>query len=232
VDFNRLFGKHLRRWSGRPGNRHPKGPPVPPCRARNLSSPWRDILCVMQPEWTVTASDPDLVAALRRQGEECAFRELYRRHTPRLYRLALRLLGGDAHAAEDAVQETWMRAVRGLDRFRGEAALSTWLHSIGIHVAQDALRRRRRSREDLWEETFDPPAPALPIGDRIDLERAIALLPDGYRLALVLHDVEGMTHEDIAAQNGVSVGTSKSQLHRARRALRVLLAPAVTTRGH
>jgi RNA polymerase sigma-70 factor, ECF subfamily len=181
----------------------------------------------MEPGWTTSASDPDLVAAICRTGEECAFRELYRRHTPRLYQLSLRLLGGDAHAAEDAVQETWVRAVRGLPRFRGDAALSTWLHSIGLHVSHDLLRRRRRNREDVWDEHFDPPVPALPIGERIDLERAIALLPDGYRMALVLHDVEGMTHEDIAGQLGVTVGTSKSQLHRARRALRALLAPAV-----
>ena len=185
----------------------------------------------MEPDWTGPASDPDLVVALRRDGQECAFRELYRRHTPRLYRLALRLLGGDAHAAEDVVQETWLRAVRGLGDFRGEAALYTWLHSIGLHVAQDALRKRRRGREEAWDETFDPPVPAPPLGDRIDLERAIALLPDGYRTTLVLHDVEGMTHESIAALTGTSVGTSKSQLHRARRALRVLLAPAATTRG-
>ncbi len=176
-------------------------------------------------------SDPELVAALLRGREESVFRELYRRHTPRLYRLALRLLGGDVHAAEDAVQETWMRAVRGLESFRGESALYTWLHSIGIHVAQDALRRQRRGREDVWDESFDPPVPAPPLGERIDLERAIALLPEGYRTALVLHDVEGMTHEDIAASIGVSVGTSKSQLHRARRALRGLLAPTAMTRG-
>jgi RNA polymerase sigma-70 factor (ECF subfamily) len=180
----------------------------------------------MQLGWTASASDADLVAAVCRDGEERAFRELYRRHTPRLCRLALRLLGGDAHAAEDAVQETWVRAVRGLSHFRGDAALSTWLHSIGLHVTQDALRRRRRGREDAWDDSFDPPVAPPPVGERIDLERAIALLPDGYRTALVLHDVEGMTHEDIAAQLGVTAGTSKSQLHRARRALRGLLAPA------
>jgi len=140
--------------------------------------------------------------------------------------LVQRLLGGSPHDAEDAVQETWMRAVRGLEGFRWEAAFGTWLCGIGIRVAQDAIRRRSRDREDLWDDRFDPPLPEAPIGERIDLERGIALLPDGYRTVLVLFDVEGLPHEDIAARMEISVGTSKSQLHRARRMLRALLSAA------
>jgi RNA polymerase sigma-70 factor (ECF subfamily) len=178
-----------------------------------------------------TASDRDLAEAVRRTGDESAFRELYRRHTSRLLPVVARLLGGSRHDAEDAVQETWIRAVRGLDGFRWDAAFGTWLCGIGIRVGRDGLRRRLRGREDLWDESFDPPLPEVPLGDRIDLERGIALLPDGYRVVLVLYDIEGFRHEDIAERLEISVGTSKSQLHRARRMLRTLLAPA-TEQNH
>ena len=180
----------------------------------------------MKPEDGTPTSDRQLAEALLRTREEGAFRTLYRRYTPRVYQLALRLLGGDVREAEDAVQETWIRAIEGLRAFRWEAAFATWLSGIAIHVARDALRRRLRGREDLWEPTFDPPAPEAPLGERIDLERAIAALPDGYRAVLVLHDIEGMLHEEIGAALEISAGTSKSQLHRARRALRARLAPA------
>jgi RNA polymerase sigma-70 factor (ECF subfamily) len=180
----------------------------------------------MTPPHSASANDRDLAEAIRGAGEERAFRELYRRHTPRLLPLLQRLLGGSRPDAEDAVQETWIRAIRGLDGFRWDAAFGTWICGIGIHVARDAMRRRRRGREDGWDAAIDLPAPELPLGERVDLERAIAVLPDGYRAVLVLHDIEGLPHEDIAQQLEISVGTSKSQLHRARRTLRALLAPA------
>jgi len=188
----------------------------------------------MKPQPDPPASDRELADAVLRGGEERAFRTLYRRHSPRLYRLALRLLGGDVREAEDVVQETWIRAVGGLERFRWESLLGTWLGSIAIHVSHDALRRRRRGREDLWDDDPTFLAEAMPseamfgerLGERIDLERAVARLPDGYRAVLVLHDVEGLPHESIARELGIAVGTSKSQLHRARRALRALLVPA------
>jgi RNA polymerase sigma-70 factor, ECF subfamily len=185
----------------------------------------------MKPVHRTSASDRELADALRRDGAESAFRELYQRHAPRVHQLALRLLGGEPHAAEDAVQEVWIRAVEGLDRFRWESAFSTWLHGIAVNVSRDALRRRQRGREDPWTEAYDPPLPELPLGERIDLERAVRLLPDGYRMVLVLHDVEGEPHESIATQLGISVGTSKSQLHHARRALRALLAPGTAARN-
>ena len=188
----------------------------------------------MNPQPGIPSSDRELAEAVLRDGEERAFRTLYRRHSPRVYQLALRLLGGDVREAEDVTQETWLRAIGALERFRWEAAFGTWLGRIAVHVAKDALRRRGRGREDLWDPELEfettGPIPAQSAAERlatrIDLERAIALLPDGYRAVLVLHDVEGWPHESIASELDISVGTSKSQLHRARRSLRALLVPA------
>jgi RNA polymerase sigma-70 factor (ECF subfamily) len=158
-------------------------------------------------------------------GDELAFRQLYRRHTPRLFLLVLRLVGGIEADAEDVVQETWLKAVERLDGFRWEAAFGSWLTAIGLNVARESLRRRGRRREvDLPVEHDDVPAPApLAALDPVDLERAIRTLPEGYRTVLVLHDVEGYRHEEIAERLGVTAGTSKSQLFHARRALRVAL---------
>jgi RNA polymerase sigma-70 factor (ECF subfamily) len=159
-------------------------------------------------------------------GDELAFRLLYRRHTPRLFQLAVRLVGGDTTEAEDVVQDTWIKATEKLDTFRWEAAFGTWLGAISINLAREAARRHGRRREIAWDEHAEPPAVApLERLEPVDLERAIAALPDGYRTVLVLHDVEGFTHEEIAAQLGVAAGTTKSQLFWARRAVRALLAP-------
>ena len=159
-------------------------------------------------------------------GDEAAFRDLYRRHTPRLLQLALRLVGGEESDAEDVVQDTWIRATEKLDAFRWESAFGTWLHAIGVNVAREAARKRERRREADWPDGAEPPA-AEPLDhvEPLDLERAIASLPAGYRTVLVLHDVEGFTHEAIAEQLGVTAGTTKSQLFWARRAARALLAP-------
>lgn len=168
--------------------------------------------------------DRNLVEAVVRDGDEVAFRELYRRHTPRLYPLVLRMVGGEEMDAQDVVQEAWIRAVAGMRRFRGDSKFGTWLTAIGLNAARDHLRRRGRwgPTEDVTEmEVAVPPAPH---GQRVDLERAIAMLPPGCRTVLVLHDVEGYTHEEIARRLGIAVGTSKSQLFAARRAARTLLA--------
>ena len=182
---------------------------------------------------------PDLTVERDRQlaervlaGDETAFRGLYRRHTPRLLQFALRLLGGDETEAEDVVQDTWIKAVEKLETFRWESELSTWLHAIALNVSREALRRRGGRREVEWPED-DVPAAAPPPEhlEPVDLERAIAALPSGYRTVLVMHDVEGHTHEAIAEQLGVTPGTTKSQLFRARRAVRALLAPATEGRA-
>jgi len=169
-------------------------------------------------------SDRELVQRVMDDGDERAFRTLYRRHTPALYQFALRTMGGDASEAEDVVQETWIRGAEGWGGFRWDASLATWLKSIALNVCRAAFRRRDAG----WLESPDtePAAPADSPEVRIDLERALALLPPGYRTVLVLHDLEGFRHEEIAGMLGTSAGTSKSQLSRARRALRLLLAPA------
>ena len=170
--------------------------------------------------------EPDRLLAERvMAGDEAAFRSLYRRHTPRLLQLASRLLAGDHAEAEDVVQDTWITAVEKLGTFRWEADLGTWLHAIGVNAAKSSLRRRGRRREvDLPDDGelagAEPPDRVEPV----DLERAIAALPAGYRTVFVLHDIEGETHERIAVQLGVTPGTTKSQLFRARRAVRARLA--------
>lgn len=164
--------------------------------------------------------DASLVARyLRGRGEE-AFRALYRAHTPALYALALRLTGGDHGEAEDLVQESWVRAVTALRTFHARSALRSWLCGVLVNV------RRGRLRAD-WRivEAPDVEPIADPVGrdDAIDLERAIAGLPEGARDVYVLHDIHGYTHGEIAGLLGIVEGTSKSQLNRARFLLRSAL---------
>lgn len=168
-------------------------------------------------------SDRELVRRVADEGDERAFRALYRRHTPALYRFALRTMGGDQTEAEDVVQETWIRGVEGWGEFRWDASLLTWLKAIALNVCRATFRRRNAA----WLEAADAEAAARPEHpeSRIDLERALTLLPPGYRTVLLLHDVEGYRHDEIAGLLGTTSGTSKSQLFRARRALRRLLAP-------
>jgi len=177
--------------------------------------------------------DRELAEAYLAARDETAFRALYRRHAPALWRMALRLARGSEDEARELAQETWVRAARGLGSFRWESRFGTWLTSIAIHC--DRERRRRDGRETLVEDvdavgataetlpaTPDPPARVEPI----DLARAIDDLPDGYRAVLVLHDVEGYTHAEIGRLLGVEPGTSKSQLHRARARVRARLVTA------
>jgi RNA polymerase sigma-70 factor (ECF subfamily) len=194
-----------------------------------LTAAVADRIVTERPAAKAARGDAELVAAVRRQGDERAFRELYRRHTPRLYQLVLRLLGGSEADAEDVVQETWQRAASSLDRFRWESTFGTWLTGIGLNQTRDFLRRagRRAHYEGDPEAVLSCVAAAAgSAGERVDLERAIALLPDGYRTVFVLHDMEGYAHAEIAALLEISEGTSKSQLFHARRALRASLEPA------
>jgi len=180
----------------------------------------------MSPESDDADADRSLVARFLATRDEEAFRWLYRRHAAALWALALRLLGGDAAGAEEAVQEAWTRAVEGLAGFRGESRLRTWLLGIVVHCCRE--RRRDRPTEPLPDPGGTaPPLHALAGGDadRLELERALARLAGGFREVLLLHDVVGFTHDEIAARLGIEPGTSKSQLSRARAALRAILGP-------
>jgi RNA polymerase sigma-70 factor (ECF subfamily) len=173
----------------------------------------------------VDAEDRRLAGAVAESGDEAAFRALYHRHTPALYRLALRLGGGDESWAEELVQRAWIRAVEGLGGFAWRSAFRTWLSGIAVNCAREQWRVSRASPEVEWSSD-SAAAPAGDPGLRVDLERAIGRLPQGYRQVFVLHDVEGYTHEEIAGMLGIEPGTSKSQLFQARRQLRGLLSPA------
>ena len=145
-------------------------------------------------------------------GDVRAFEVLYRRHARRIHAVLWRLCGHEARA-EDLVQDAFVRAWQALPGFRFESAFSTWLHRLAVNTALMDLRARK-SRVAL--ETGDD---AL----GIDLERAVATLPPRARAVLVLHDIEGWKHEEIAAALEMAVGTSKAQLHRARGLLRARL---------
>jgi RNA polymerase sigma-70 factor (ECF subfamily) len=161
--------------------------------------------------------DRDVVAALLRGRDEAAFRVLYQRHTPTLYALAVRLLGERRQDADDVLQETWIRAVAALPRFAWQSTLRTWLCSIVVNCCREVWRS---ARDELVIDESHADAPSVDIAGRIDVETALARMATGYRAVLVLHDVFGFTHEEIAQRLDIEVGTSKSQLSRARRAMR------------
>lgn len=172
------------------------------------------------------SKDRELVERFLRDRREDAFRTLYRLHTPRLYLLARRMLGRRHSEAEDVVQETWIRAAERLQDFEWRSSLSTWLGGIAINCSRETLRRLARRNESAPGNVEEgKPAGKVPSpGAALDLENAIARLPDGFREVLVLHDVEGFTHKEIARLLNIEPGTSKSQLSRARGKLRSLLS--------
>jgi len=159
------------------------------------------------------------------QGDAAAIRELYQKYGPRVHAVVRRLAGEDA-LAEDWAQEAWVRAFRALPNFRGESRFSTWLYRIAVNSALHGRRWRERrvSREaPLPEGPFEPGGRSDPVALRLSLQRALDALPDGMRQIIVLHDVEGFTHDEIGAQLGIAAGTSKSQLFKARGRMRELL---------
>lgn len=165
----------------------------------------------------------DRTVARARGGDSGAFEELYRQHAGRIYALCLRMTADPARA-EDHTQDTFVAAWRKLSSFRGESAFGTWLSSVAINLVRGAWRAEIRDAAHLEASVAAPRSSAPASGPRaVDLERAIARLPTAARHVFVLHDVEGFKHEEIARLLGVTPGTSKSQLHRARGLLREAL---------
>jgi RNA polymerase sigma-70 factor, ECF subfamily len=168
-----------------------------------------------------------------RQGDLGAFDEVYRAHSRKLYGLAVRMLGNPADA-EDMLQEIFLAAHRKLDSFRGESALGTWLYRLAVNLCLDYLRSRTGRAIHMTDALADDPVLADASSHRLaeravtkmDLERAIAQLPEGCRTAFVLHDVQGLEHQEVGEIMGIAEGTSKSQVHKARMRLRTLLSRA------
>jgi len=180
-----------------------------------------------------SSASAELVARAQR-GDESAFETLFRQNKQRVYALCLRMIGNTAEA-EELTQEAFLQVFRKLHTFRGESAFSTWLHRLSVNTVLMRLRKKTltvTSLEDVLagDESDEPRkeygAPDLALTgsiDRLHLERAIAQLPPGYKQMFLLHDVQGYEHHEIAEMLGVSIGNSKSQLHKARMRLRQLL---------
>lgn len=171
------------------------------------------------------SADERAVVAAAARGDVPAFEALYRRHCGRVHGVVTRLVGGHGARAEDLTQETFVRAWQALPAFRFESAFSTWLHRLAVNTALMDLRSRRSRPHDQGDDeamefvgTRDSAGHVTALG--LDLERAVASLPPRARAVLVLYDIEGWKHEEIAAELGMAVGSSKAQLHRARGLLR------------
>jgi RNA polymerase sigma-70 factor (ECF subfamily) len=174
-------------------------------------------------------SDAELVERYL-AGDRAAFTTLVHRHERRVYNLAYRMLGREEDA-RDASQEAFLTALRKLSSFRGEAAFTTWMHRVTVNACYDILRRRKREpRLEEWpDEGAPPPGPvasdhADSAAEAVDIQRALARVPEEFRVVLVLHDVQDLAYEEIGGILGIPVGTVKSRLHRGRVALGRLLA--------
>jgi RNA polymerase sigma-70 factor, ECF subfamily len=174
-----------------------------------------------------TVSDAELVARCQ-AGEVDAFETLYHQHAARIFTLASRM-AGSPDEGEDLLQEIFLQAHRKLGSFKGEAALGTWLYRLALNHCLDFVRSRQVKTRKLTDtlddgSLFEPAAPRETPIPRIDLERAIARLPEGCREAFILHDVEGFDHKEVGQLLGIAEGTSKSQVFKARMKLRGMLA--------
>jgi RNA polymerase sigma-70 factor (ECF subfamily) len=169
-------------------------------------------------------SESELVSRAR-NGDHAAYESLYRLNRDRIYGLLWRMSGGQHALAEDLMQEAFVRAWRKLKSFRGDSQFGTWLHRLAVNVALS--NRRTRMRQVGREVALDENIERVLVGSegvradkQRDLERSIAKLPDRARTVLVLYDIEGYQHSEIAEMTGMAVGSSKAQLHRARKLLR------------
>lgn len=178
-----------------------------------------------EPGHLVQGADEAALVERAREGDARAFEQIYRLHCDRIHALCWRLCGGDAGLAEDLVQDAFVRAWNKLHLFRGESSFGTWMHRLAANVALSdrRIRLRRVARETPMNEAVERAATgARDVSQalRSDLERAISQLPERARTVLVLYDVEGYQHSEIAEMTGMAVGSSKAQLHRARKLVR------------
>lgn len=162
-------------------------------------------------------------------GDHAAMSALYEKHAGRVYSVVRRLVGDD-DLADDVSQDAWLRAFEKLHLFRGDSAFGTWMHRLAVNAALNRLRRSSRRTEIEGAVELRQAAARtddVVLNQRV-LSKAMDQLPAGYRQVLVLHDVEGLKHEEIARRLGIATGTSKSQLHKARARMRTLLSPGLT----
>lgn len=177
-----------------------------------------------KPSGEVRSADLQLAGRIQ-AGDGAAFEALYRQHATRLYNLASRMSGADSDA-DDLLQDIFLLAYRKVGSYRGESSLGTWLYRLAMNYCLDVLRNRQTRMSQVTDSMDEPDAapvaqaPALSAVSRIDLERAIEALPPACRAAFLLHDVEGFGHQEVADILGVSEGTSKSQVHKARLRIR------------
>src|ERR1700737_1279442 len=175
---------------------------------------------------------------LAQQGDASAFETLYQLHSRRVYSLCLRMLN-DPVEAEDLTQEAFLQLFRKIHTFRGESAFSSWLYRLTANVVLMRFRKKKlviTSLDETASGDNETSRPAIEIGvsdlrlaglfDRVNLQKAIAQLPQGYRSMFILHDVHGYEHNEIANMLGCAIGNSKSQLHKARKRLREILRRA------
>ncbi|MEM9531962.1 MAG: sigma-70 family RNA polymerase sigma factor [Pseudomonadota bacterium] len=167
-------------------------------------------------------ADEDVALVAQAQaGSQQAFEQLYRRHQGRVTALCWRMCGANEDLTSQLVQDAFVRAWQKLDTFRGDAQFGTWLHRLTVNVVlSDRRIRMRVAAREMPLEQAPEPGRVMPLGLDADLESAIARLPERARTVLVLHDVEGLKHMEIAELADMAVGTSKAQLHRARQMLR------------
>lgn len=167
----------------------------------------------------ITDTDHALVARAK-DGDLAAFEALYRSHAGRIHAVCLRLTA-NPEEAEERTQDAFVRAWEKLGSFEGRSAFGSWLYRLAVNLVIDARRARAsRRRVEVIDEEPDAPASIPEAGLGLDLERAIAGLPEGARTVYVLHEIEGYRHEEIGEVMGIATGTSKAQLHRARTLLR------------
>jgi RNA polymerase sigma-70 factor (ECF subfamily) len=180
------------------------------------------------PEPATAPADDGALVRRSMDGDIRAFELLYRKHVGRVHGAILRIVGMNHARAEELTQDAFVRAWQKLAGFRFESAFSTWLYRLGVNVALMDLRgsgNEQNVEDEVLELAAGGDVPFC-AGERADLEQAVAKLPPRARAVLVLHDVEGWKHEEIARELGMAVGSSKAQLHRARGLVRKLLGAA------